>query len=250
MSWDRRRPEAVLWDLDGTLIDSEPIYIEVADALVRAAGGRLSDQVKRDLVARPMDDLVDAVLQADPKNQVDGDRADGGDRIRARDQAKPRDQIDARTRAELAQVINAGVMERLAGQAPWRPGARQALAELHRSGCPLGLATLSFRDYVDLVLADLGFNPFGAIVAGDEAGLRPKPDPDPYLRLARRLSVDPARCLVLEDSVIGVQAGRAAGAQVIALHAEEAAARQLADRVWPSLLGRTPADFDLTGPPD
>ncbi|MDR1388261.1 MAG: HAD family phosphatase [Propionibacteriaceae bacterium] len=222
MSRIRPRPEAVLWDLDGTLIDSEPIYIEVADGLARTGGGDgLDESTKRRLVARPMDDLVDAVAEASADQSPD--------------------------RAELARLINSGVMERLSAQVPWRRGARRWLSQLRRTGCLMGLATLSYRDYVDLVLDDLGFNPFAAIVAGDEPGLKPKPDPDPYLRLARSLEVDPAGCLVLEDSVIGVQAGRAAGCQVIALHAEEKAARRLADQAWSSLIGRGPSDLGWAG---
>ncbi|NUU25422.1 MAG: HAD family hydrolase, partial [Streptomycetaceae bacterium] len=87
---------------------------------------------------------------------------------------------------------------------------------LDAAGVPLALVTASYRAIVDAVLPSLGAHHFSVTVAGDEVE-RSKPHPDPYLAAATGLGVDPARCIVLEDSPTGVAAGEAAGCVVIAI---------------------------------
>ncbi|TAK69768.1 MAG: HAD family phosphatase [Actinomycetota bacterium] len=98
----------------------------------------------------------------------------------------------------------------------WQPGARRLLEELQDAGVPCALASASPRVLVDAVLADLGTGWFGATVSSDDVE-RTKPHPEPYQRAATELGVEPADCVVLEDSPTGVAAGLAAGAYVVAV---------------------------------
>ena len=97
-----------------------------------------------------------------------------------------------------------------------RPGAEALLDDLVAAGVPCALVSSSPRRLVDAVLASVGGDHFTTTIAGDEVP-RTKPDPDPYLQAARQLGVEPSRCVVLEDSPVGVAAAEAAGCVVIAV---------------------------------
>ena len=111
--------------------------------------------------------------------------------------------------------LTARMVELFAGELPLMPGAAALLAELRDNQIPVALVSSSYRDLVDAVLSS-GAGPFDASLAGDEV-VHGKPHPEPYLTTAARLGVDPARCVVLEDSPPGVASGRAAGCAVVAV---------------------------------
>jgi HAD superfamily hydrolase (TIGR01509 family) len=105
---------------------------------------------------------------------------------------------------------------RVRAHMPWRPGALELLHALRRAGVPRGLVTMSYRPLADAVVDALPAGTFQVVVTGEEVR-RGKPDPEPYLTAAARLGVDPASCVVVEDSPSGVGSGLAAGCAVVAV---------------------------------
>ena len=97
---------------------------------------------------------------------------------------------------------------------PWRPGAVELLASLQEHGVPCALVTMSYRRFVAPILAALPEGTFAHVVTGD-AVLHGKPHPEPYLKAARALGVDPADCLAIEDSNTGARSAEAAGCTVL-----------------------------------
>jgi len=175
--------EAVLFDLDGTLVDTEPAWVAAERALVEEHGGSWTEADAQALVGNAL--MVSAGYLA----------AVGG-------VALPPEEIVER----LLDGVEASVRERI----PWKPGARELLAELVLAGIPTALVTMSYRRLVEAVLAGLPAGSFGAVVTGDEVR-EGKPHPEPYLRAAAELGVDPRRCVALEDSPTGVASAEAAG---------------------------------------
>ena len=121
------------------------------------------------------------------------------------------------------------------------PGARELLDELAGLAVPTALVSASLRPMVDAVLGHIGADHFAATVAGDEPA-RSKPHPDPYLRAAALLDVDPERCLALEDSPSGIESAVAAGCIVLAIPSVATVARdaeRLGLHIVPTLRGVT-----------
>lgn len=180
-------PAAVLFDMDGTLVDTEPYWIDCEYALVDEHGGTWSDRHAHALVGNPL--LVSARYI----------REHGG--------------VDLPPE-EIVERLLDGVVERVRRGIPWQPGAHDLLAALNAAGVPCGLVTMSYRRLAEAVLADLPGGTFDVVVAGDEVD-RGKPHPEPYLTAAARLGVDPRSCLVIEDSPTGIASGLAAGCTVV-----------------------------------
>jgi HAD superfamily hydrolase (TIGR01509 family) len=183
--------QAVLWDMDGLLVDSEPLWTLAEIELAAQLGGTWDDGIKAAVVGTRLDVAVPTIL-----------RHFGAP-------AGP---------AEVAQT-SAWLLDRMvqlfASTSALMPGAGELLAALDAAGVPMALVSSSYRVLVDAVLAQ-GPGPFALTVAGDEVASG-KPHPEPYLTAAARLGVDPARCVVLEDSPSGVAAGEAAGCAVVAV---------------------------------
>ncbi len=182
-----RRPAAVLWDMDGTLVDTEPYWIECEFALVEAHGGNWSHEHAHAIVGS---DLTESGRYIRDHGGVD----------------LPIDEI-------VNQLID-GVIARIRQKMPWRPGARDLLAELRAENIPCAMVTMSWRRLADAIVAELPPGSFAATIVGDEVR-RGKPHPEPYLAAARALSVSPRDCIALEDSPTGVRSATAAGCQVI-----------------------------------
>ncbi len=181
-----RRLRAVLFDMDGLLVDTEHAWFEAERQVMAELGGAWSDADAEAMVGGPLDRaahyMVDKVGHGDP----------------------------ARVGQQLVDTM-AGLLE--AG-ADHRPGADDLLEDLVREGVACALVSSSPRILVDAVLDSVGGDRFQFTIAGDEVP-RTKPFPDPYLEAMRRLAVEPASCIVLEDSPTGVAAGEAAGCLVI-----------------------------------
>ncbi len=109
-----------------------------------------------------------------------------------------------------------GVIARLRQRIPWRPGARRLLRELNDAGVPCALVTMSWRRFVDPIVAALPPGTFDAVITGDEvpAG-QGKPNPTPYLMGAGFCAADPRDCVAIEDSPTGVRSARDAGCRVL-----------------------------------
>lgn len=174
---------AVLFDMDGLLVDSEPLWYDTEAEVMRRHGGSWAPADQAACLGGPMHRT--ATFMAG----------------RATDAVTP-DTVEAELTDGMARRLGRGV--------PLRPGARRLLNALAVAGVPRGLVSSSYRRLVDLVLADLGEGTFAVSVGGDEVTHR-KPHPEPYLTAAARLGVPAARCVVLEDSLPGLLAGEAAG---------------------------------------
>ena len=185
---------AVLFDMDGTLVETEQYWGEALAALAERLGGRLSARARDRTVGTSMRFAL-TVLYDD----VGAVRTEEELRADAR-------WVEERTR------------ELMAAGAPWRPGARDLVAETLASGLPTALVTTTPRRLASVVLdqlaADLGRALFDVTVCGDEVPAR-KPDPAPYLQAAGALGVDVERSVVVEDSLAGVTSALAAGAAVL-----------------------------------
>jgi HAD superfamily hydrolase (TIGR01509 family) len=177
--------------MDGTLVDTEPHWIAAEPALLGRHGATWSHEQALQLVGSALPDS--GRVLAEHVERTTGVRLDA---VAV---------VDELIEAVIAQVSAAVV---------WRPGALELLRALGEAGVPCALVTMSYRSLAATVAAMLP-GAFTVVVAGDEVE-RGKPAPDPYLRAAQLLGVDPADCVVVEDSPTGVASGEAAGAHVLA----------------------------------
>lgn len=182
-------PAAVLWDMDGTLVDTEPYWIECEYALVEAYGGTWSTEHAHAVV--------------------------GGDLIASATYIRDHGPVPLPPE-EIVERLLEGVVARVRRHVPWRPGAQDLLAELRTLGVPCALVTMSWRRLAQAVVDALPPDTFAALVVGDEVP-RPKPFPDPYERAAALLGAVPASCVAIEDSPTGVASAVAAGVPVLAV---------------------------------
>lgn len=180
-------PAAVLWDMDGTLVDTEPYWLAAESELAAAYGGTWT---REDGLA-----LVGTSLLA------------GGEVLRQR-VGLPL------TTEEVVERLLDGVVARVEHEVPWCPGARETLAMLAEAGVPCALVTMSYQRFVEPVLAGLPDDTFAAVVTGD-AVANGKPHPEPYLTAARLLGIPPERCVAVEDSTPGATSAQAAGCRVL-----------------------------------
>jgi HAD superfamily hydrolase (TIGR01509 family) len=180
-------PAAVLWDMDGTLVDTEPYWIDVEFELAEKHGGTWSREHALELVGN---DLITS-----------------GRYIREHMGL-------ALSPEEIVEALLDGVVARVQDQVPWCAGARELLAELRAAQVPCALVTMSYTRFVAPILAALPADTFSAIVTGDVVE-RGKPDPEPYLTAARMLGVRPSDCLAIEDSNTGTTSAVAAGCTVL-----------------------------------
>ncbi|MFG2090074.1 MULTISPECIES: HAD family hydrolase [unclassified Spirillospora] len=185
----RGGPQAVLFDMDGLLIDSERVWLEVESEVMAWLGGEWSPAHQERLVGGSLDIAVRYMLE------LTGADADPG---------------------EVGRRMLDGMAERLGTCVPMMPGAKDLLSEIRAAGVTAALVSSSHRRLIEPVLDAVGREHFALSVAGDEVS-RTKPDPEPYLTAAARLGADPARCVVLEDSPNGVAAAEAAGCVTVAV---------------------------------
>ena len=179
-------PAAVLWDMDGTLVNTEPLWMAAETELVESWGGTWTHEDGLTLVGNPM--KVSAEI------------------LQGRGVGLPVD--------EIVDFLNKRVAAAVAEQTPWQPGARELLSALAEAGVPQALVTSSYRELAEPFAQVAGV--FAAVVAGDEVQ-RPKPDPEPYLLAAERLGRAVTDCVVVEDSPAGITSGVASGARVLAV---------------------------------
>lgn len=182
-------PAAVLWDMDGTLVDTEPFWIAEEFALVERFGGSWNDEHARALVGNDL--LVSARYIAEHGSVP----------------LPPEEIVD---------VLMDGVIAGVRRHVPWRPGAQALLRQLRDAGVPCALVTMSYQRLAQAVIASLPTGSFVTVVAGDDV-THGKPHPEPYLAASRQLGVDPHRCVAIEDSVTGVASAEAAGLVVLAI---------------------------------
>jgi HAD superfamily hydrolase (TIGR01509 family) len=187
---------AVLWDMDGTLVDSEKIWSVALVELMARLGSEMTDELRVSLVGSNMRRstlllLAHAKIEPTPDAIADVERW-----------------LDERM-AVLFRV-----------DLPWRPGARAALRSVRDAGIRTALVTSTERSLTEIALDSIGREFFDVTVCGDEVGGRNKPDPQPYLAAAELLGVDPRYCVAVEDSVAGVTSAQTAGCTVLVVPAE------------------------------
>ena len=184
-----RELQGVLFDMDGLLVDSEPLWFEVECAVMARLDGRWSEADQQALIGGSLPRTVSYLL------------------ARAGRPASPED---------VSRWLADGMTELLMSRPlTMLPGAGELLAEVRSAGIPRALVTSSERPIMDAVLRQLGVG-FTATVCADDV-TRGKPDPEPYLRAASLLGADPRACVALEDSPNGVASAEAAGCRLIAV---------------------------------
>jgi HAD superfamily hydrolase (TIGR01509 family) len=181
--------EAVVFDLDGILIDSEHVWDEVRQQLADERGGRWNENASRDMMgmssiewSRYMRDVVG--LTEEPE--------------------------------EISAEVVRRLEDRYRRELPLIPGAEQAVESL-AARWPLALASSSNRELIDLVLESSGLGRYFEASVSSEEVARGKPAPDVFLEAARRLGVEPTHCAAVEDSENGILAAKAAGMRTIAI---------------------------------
>jgi len=181
--------EAVVFDLDGVIVDSEHVWDAAREALARERGGRWHEDAQQDMMGMSSVEwsryMHDVIGLADPPKEIS---------------------------AEVVRRLESTYREEL----PLVGGAAEAVARL-AGRWPLAVASSSNRPIIDLVLGLSGLHRFFQATVSSEEVPRGKPAPDVYLEAARRLGVDPERCAAVEDSRNGILSAGAAGMRVVAI---------------------------------
>ena len=185
--------QAVFWDLDGTIVDTEPYWIAAEKDLVRTHGGTWTDEEAGELVGQALSYSARRLQQAG---------------------------VDLPVESVIA-ALTERVAERIRRRVPWRPGARELLEGLAAAGIPCALVTMSTGPLARLVAAQLPAGTFRFIVTG-ETVRHGKPHPEPYQRAFDELAagipgLSKSRCVALEDSHPGYTSARAAGLPAVAV---------------------------------
>ncbi|SDE54406.1 HAD family hydrolase [Glycomyces harbinensis] len=186
-------PQAVLFDMDGTLVDSERVWDTGIEELAELLGGRLDPLVRARMVGTNEDASVLMLLES---------------------LGRPLSEAPARRlwlRRRMKELFAEGV--------EWKPGARELLLEARAAGVPTALVTSTPRELAEIIIGQIGPGNFDITICGDEVDQR-KPHPEPYHVAAGKLGVDIRRTVVLEDSVSGVSSALASGAVTLAIPSE------------------------------
>ena len=186
---------AVLWDMDGTIVDSEKLWDVAIDELYRRSGRRLTPEVRNSTVGGSADSVMrivfaDLGLDPDPAHMAD-------------------------TADWLHEYVGVLFEQGL----PWCTGARELLDVLAAAQVPMALVTNTRRSLTEKALNSIGRHYFSVTVCGDEVP-NAKPAPDPYAQAARLLGLHPSECLAIEDSVAGTDAAEGAGCAVVVVENE------------------------------
>ena len=181
--------DAVVFDMDGVLVDTEHLWDEVREALTEEWGGRYTPEAQEAMMG------MSSLEWSRYLHETVGLR-------------------------ETPDVINEEVVRRLLAryetELPVVEGAVEAVRSLDDAGLALGVASSSNRELIDAVLRRLELDGVFPVTVSSEEVARGKPAPDVYLEAARRLGVEPQRCLAVEDSTNGIRSARAAGMRVVA----------------------------------
>ncbi|WP_072690014.1 HAD family hydrolase [Rhodococcus marinonascens] len=188
-------PRGVLWDMDGTLLDSEKMWDVAVRELSLQLGGPMTEETRLTTIGASSVNALGSIFDSL-----------GLDR-------------DPHALAEAKEWMFGRVEELFSDGIPWRPGAREALRTVRSGGLKSALVTNTERRLTDRALDTLGREHFDHSVCGDEVPAG-KPHPDPYLRGAELLGLDPSQCLAIEDSPTGVASAQAAGCIVLVVPCE------------------------------
>ena len=180
-------PAAVLWDMDGTLVDTEPYWIDAEFELAERYG---AEWTREDALSLVGNELLESARYVRKRMELD------------------------LTAEEIVELLLDGVVARVEREVPWRPGARELLEDLRAHGVRCALVTMSYARFVAPILAHLPPETYTVIVTGDQVTYG-KPHPEPYAPAAAALGVRPSECLAIEDSNTGAKSAEAAGCTVL-----------------------------------
>jgi HAD superfamily hydrolase (TIGR01509 family) len=186
------RLAGVLFDMDGTLFDSEKLWDVSLDELAASLGGTLSSRTRKALVGS---NLYESIGLVHSDLGVDADPVHSGEWLLRR------------TKELFAQGL------------PWKPGAQDLLAAVRASGVPRALVTSTHRELTDVALRNFAPGTFDVVICGDEVS-KTKPHPESYLTAAARLGAAASDCVAIEDSPRGIASAEAAGCAVVAVPSE------------------------------
>jgi HAD superfamily hydrolase (TIGR01509 family) len=207
-------PAALLFDMDGLLVDTERTWFAVESEVMADLGAPWGPEHQAALVGGPLEKSVQYMLDHAGRSDVPP--------------------------AELRRALLDGMVRHLrAGPVNWQPGAQRLLAEAAAAGVPRALVSSSLRPVVDAVLDAIGHHHFGVTVSGDDVE-QTKPHPDPYLLAAHLLGVPPRDCVALEDSETGATSAVSAGCVTVVVPSLVAVPDGIGDHRAGSL-----ADLDL-----
>lgn len=206
-------PHAVLWDMDGTIIDSEPYWVAAEIALVKRFGGSWTHEDGIKLVGQGLPYSAVILQQAGVALETD----------------------------DIISTLTTEVMKLLTESVPWRPGAVALIHEIANAGIPQALVTMSMNRMATLVAGLVPDSPLSVVVSGDQV-VNAKPDPEAYLEGARRVGVDIRQCVAFEDSPAGIISAHSAGAVTIGLPNLVDISSTPADTLWGSLAEKSLGD--------
>jgi HAD superfamily hydrolase (TIGR01509 family) len=205
----KKLPAAVLWDMDGTLVDSEHYWLASEKALAEAHNAEWTEQDGHELIGNSLYESS-KIIKAKIGSTMDTEA--------------------------IVQHLTDSVVAHLAVSIPWRPGAQELLMELKRKKIKTALVTMSLHRMAKEVVDKIPFDAFDVIVGGDDV-VRGKPFPDPYLKAAELLGVRPEDCVAFEDSNTGLRSAEAAGTKAVGIP-NFIEIPQIPGRIlWPTLEG-------------
>ncbi|MBC7724524.1 MAG: HAD family phosphatase [Burkholderiaceae bacterium] len=200
--------------MDGTLVDTEPYWMRAEIELIGSFGGEWTHEDGLQVVGMGLGDAA-VIFQSRG--------------------------VDLGVE-EIIERMTTRVLEQVGAEVPWRPGARELLADLKRAGVPTAPVTMSMHRMADAIAGAIGFAAFDVIVGGDDVE-HPKPHPAPYLHAAALLGVDIADCVAIEDSIPGLASAVASGAAVIGVPLHTPLEAGPTHTLWPTLDGVTADDL-------
>lgn len=208
--------DAVLFDMDGSLVETESIWFQAERDVVAELGGEWLPEHQEQFVGGPLDGMITHMIELTGTPEA----AD----------------------AVLDLVLTRMVALLTEGPVRWMPGARELVIALRELGVPLVLVSASLRPMVDAVLAHVDRDGVAISISGDEVD-NSKPHPEPYLRAAALVGASPQRCLAVEDSPTGVASAHAAGCTVLAVPSLRPIEARDGVHVMRTLDGVTPDDL-------
>lgn len=182
--------QAVLWDMDGTLVDTEPYWLKSEQAFANRHNAHWELGDAEQFIGYSLYDTADLL--------------------------RKKFNLQDHTDQQIVDELTNGVVEQIEDELPFRPGALELLKELRDKQIPTALVTMSMSDMAKSVVSRIPFKAFDVVLGGDQVQFG-KPHPEPYLRAAEKLGLEPSECIALEDSKTGLTSAETAGTVAIGI---------------------------------
>jgi pseudouridine-5'-monophosphatase len=206
---------AVIFDMDGVLADSEPVFLDGANAVIAAAGKAMTSELHQAIMGTSVEDTWAILME---RLELPG------------------------AASSYIPAYDAEMCRRLGTVTAALPGARELVARLRTARVPIAVASSSWPNWIEALLTGIGlYDSFDAVASATEVA-HPKPAPDLYLLAASRLAVEPTACIAVEDTPTGLRAARAAGMYAVQVRASSTAFPPLVEA---HAVIETLADFDM-----